>query len=131
MTSIPSLSESGWISSPAEKVDKLLSYFVTSEYSQSNLYSGKIASFPYLIANYASDQYRLQAEIRETLESFLDRYFDSVDVDVKVEDNPKNDSKLSIKLILVVTDDNVRYSAGREIQTLNSQFVKIGKINNG
>ena len=131
MATIPSLSESGWISSPAEKLDKLLTYFVTSEYSQSNLYAGKISSFPYLIATYGSDQYRLQAETRDTLESFLGRYFDSVDIDVKVVQNPENDSKLSVKLLLIVTDNDVRYSAGREIQTLNSQFVKIGKINNG
>lgn len=128
---VPSLSMAGWVSGPAEKLDKLLSYYFVSEHSQSNLYRGQVKSLPKDIQMYGNDPLSLTTIMRDNLQFLLMPYFDHVTVDVTTDrPNPTDPSRLHVMVDIVVVQDGQRYSAGRELQTLNGTLTRIIDINN-
>lgn len=129
---VPTLSASGWAGNISEKLDKLISYFFLSDFSQSHLYRGHIASLPYILKQCADNRSLLRSETSRVLLGFLKPYFDQVQVDVQVlaidESKPDN---INLRVDVTVTQDAVIYSVGREIQTINSKVVAIFEANNG
>lgn len=132
-TYIPTLTSMGWINTIEEKGDAVLSYFITSEYSQSVLYHGSIASLQYLVKTYGADTQALQSNVQSTLDGLIRRHFgdDSV-VNVNVvEPDPEKPGQLTITFRCVVRENGLEYSLGRRVEYLNSTLVRIAKINNG
>ena len=128
---VPSLSPAGWVSGPAEKLDKLMSYYFVSEYSQSNLYKGQVKSLPKHIQAYGHDPLLLTTSMRESLQGLLQPYFDDITVDVTTETpNPDDPGRINVMVDIVVVQDGQRYSAGRELQTVNGTLSRIIDLNN-
>jgi hypothetical protein len=131
-TKIPTLSTIGWVDTIEKKGDRALSYFFTSEYSQSTLYPGKIASLQYLVKENGSNVTNLQTQVRDVLDNLLRRYFEQVDVTVRVSNlNPEEPGKLIIRFRCIIRENGVEYSLGRQVELLNGTLDKIRKINNG
>ncbi len=132
-TSIPTLSSKGWVKTIEEKGDFVLSYFITTEQSQSVLYQGKLISLQYLVQRYGNDEVTLQAEVGKALEQLMRGYFgESVDAVVDVaEADPNKPGQLTITFRCIVREDGREHSLGRRVQFLNSKLVDIIKINNG
>ncbi|MNE09521.1 hypothetical protein D3C80_1021950 [compost metagenome] len=129
---VPSLSASGWVGNISEKCDKLIGYFFVSDFSQSHLYAGNIASLPYIIKASAENRSLLRSETSKQLTNLLRPYFDSVQVDVQVLDgDPTDPGKVNLRVDATVTQDGTIYSVGKEIQTINSKVVAIFNANNG
>lgn len=129
---VPSLSASGWVGNISEKLDKLIGYFFVSEFSQSHLYRGNIASFPYIIKQCAENQSLLLSETTKVLTNLLKSYFDRVQVDVTVTNEDVNKpGELSLIVDAKVVQDGVTYSVGKELQIINAKVVAIFKANNG
>ncbi|MND14827.1 hypothetical protein D3C81_193540 [compost metagenome] len=129
---VPSLSASGWVGNISEKCDKLIGYFFVSDFSQSLLYNGHIASLPYIIKECAENASLLRSETTKQLTNLLTPYFDSVQVDVQVlNDDPKDPGKINLRVDATVTQDGTIYSVGKEIQTINAKVVAIFNANNG
>lgn len=129
---VPSLSASGWVGNISEKLDKLIGYFFISDFSQSQLYNGSIASLPYIIKTCAEDRSRLRSTTNKTLTNLLRPYFDSVQIDVQVlNDDPTDPGKVNLRVDATVTQDGTIYSVGKEIQTINGKVVAIFNANNG
>lgn len=131
-TFVPTMSSKGWVNTVAEKADEALSNFISSNYSQSVLFYGKIHSLPYLIARY-KDANALQSETTTMLTSRMRAYFGErvgVTVTVTVPD-PERPAELTIRMSCIVREGNREYSIGREVRTIESRIDAIRKIING
>ena len=131
-TKIPTLSTIGWVETIEKKGDRVLSYFFTSEYSQSTLYPGKISSLQYLVKEHGQNDVELQSRISDTLDGLLRRYFEQVSVTVRVSNiSPEQPGKLIIRFRCIIRENGVEYSLGRQVELLDGTLNKISKINNG
>lgn len=129
---VPSLSASGWVGNISEKLDKLVGYFFVSDFSQSHLYRGNVASLPYIIKECTENQSLLLSTTTKVLTNLLRPYFDRVQVDVTatVED-PNKPGEITLMVDATVAQDGVTYSVGKELQIINSKVVAIFDANNG
>ncbi len=128
---IPSLSGKGWIQDVKPKADKLMAYYLTSNYSQTDLFRGDVVSLPKQVQEHNSDPVALRDLIRADLERLLGRYFDSVTVDVSTDIPNKDDpARLNITLNATVVQDGVSYALGRLIESAQGQVAKIFTLNN-
>lgn len=131
--SIPNLSTKGFVNSAPERVDLLLSYFIASEHSQSDLYHSKITSLPYLVKTYGSDPRRLSDEVQSALNKQFLRYFEGADVrvDFSYIDTTINTGPYKIEIAIVALDSNgVRVNIAKDLEIINSTFREIAKRNN-
>lgn len=127
----PSLSTSGWITSPSEKFDSLFSHFYLSDLNQSYLYGNNVANLQGLVEQYSPDITTLTSKIRTVLESYLSRYCDSVTVDVNSNDNIANTTgNIALTLHCLVTDNGVQYSLGRLLNVTNAKITSVINLNN-
>lgn len=133
VTMVPTLSSIGWVDTIEEKGDHVLSYFITSEYSQSVLYHGKIASLQWLVQRYGKSEVDLEREITDTLDDLMSRYFgDATEVDVTVaERDADQPGKLTIRFQCIIREGSHSVSLGRRVEFLNGKLANIVKINNG
>lgn len=128
---LPTLSSSGWVEELAEKADKLMSYFLIAEESQTSMYRGQITSLTSLLRLNSNDEYALRSDVRDSLEAYLRRYFDDVDVTVNITENADiGKHGLDIELDVTIVEAGNRYSLGRLVSTVNASIMKIFKLNN-
>jgi hypothetical protein len=126
------MSTIGWVESVEETADYLLSCFITSNYSQSVLFSGRITSLQYLVKEYAADPLGLESTLRTLLDEKMSGVFGNAsNVIVNVEENPDNKRELAIRFRCVITVDHKEYSLGKLVQFIDSKLISISKINNG
>ena len=128
---VPSLSTQGWLSTIGEKTDRIIGYFFANEYSQSVSYYGHIASLQYLIAMYKSYIIELKEAIHNTLNKLLSVYFESVQVEVKIEPDKDKESNYTIFMSARIIDNGQSYQARRLIDVKYSIVLKISKIAEG
>ena len=93
---VPMLNETGWATSVADRLDGAFSDFITTNYSQSELWYGKLVSLPYLIKSNAGDLVALRSKAENAINSHLSDLFEKVGVRVATKTYPDNDSKVSL-----------------------------------
>lgn len=125
------MDSSGWLVDIKDKADRLMAYYITSDFSQSFLYEGSVTSLPYHIQLFENNPSRLSTEIETSLKIYLSRYFDRVDIKVTV-DNLDGDysDKLNIQIQADVYEGEYKYDLGREIITANNKIVKVFNLIN-
>lgn len=132
MTAVPTLSAKGWIDDIENKADRLTAYFFVSEFSQSELYAGNVASLPYIVANYGHDQLRCATQVEDALRTMFQRYYDQVSVTVTTDTiNGRDNGQYNLIVDLNVVQGAYRYSLGKLISTANNLVTNIMDINNG
>lgn len=107
---LPTTSIFGITDDPSIITEKLFLYFITSEYSQSVTFYGKITSLKYYLNSYATDTGKLRSSIYDNLITLYKKYFDNVtvEVDIHSKDNNKNTSDLVINIkVTTETEDGV------------------------
>lgn len=133
----PSLSETGWTGSSEQIADALFSDFYESNFSQTNIYKGQVASFAYAIQSCQGDIQRTISTLENVLKSYFLRYFKAVDVEVRdvsneVPGTDSNSSLVSLGIYLSFTDtDDKTFNLSRVIQNAGTKTAKVIKINNG
>ena len=128
---LPTLSEEGWVQSSAEQADYLLSHFFASEYSQTHLYQGNVASFQWILQNGQGDMVKTTNEIKTTLSFYFAKYFTGVDAECTYKEETPNSSKIVISIFMTFTDAAGKtYSLGKALDIVNSKISKIININN-
>ena len=130
-TVVPSVSTQGWLTIPGEKADRLLSYFFSSEYSQTKSYYGRISSLPFLIASYQNRLDDLKVAISKDLNALMASFFDKVLIEVDVVPDDSSETRYTIKLSAKIIDDEVSYELARVIRIKDSVINKIIKITGG
>lgn len=129
---LPSLSPSGWVEDVAVKADKVVSYFLVAEASQSNWFRHEIQSFVEILRANHTEEAKLGEGVRRGLDTLLRRYFDNVDVDVTITENgsDKDQYGWNVNIDAVVSQDGKNYSLGRLVSTVNASVMKITNLNN-
>ena len=130
-TTVPSLSTQGWLTTIGEKADRLLSYFFTNDYSQSVIFHGKIASLPYIIANYESEHSDLRKEIDNALNRLLSSFFERVETNVSIKPDDDTDTKYTVSVSVYIIDSNDIFELAKVVHIKDATIVKIVKILNG
>lgn len=126
---VASLDTMGWIEDTAHKADRLLAYFMVSEYSQSVAHKGKVKSFPYILNKNAGDLLQLRADVDSALLSILSAHFDEASVQVEVKeilnDDKKPTGKVDIKVMAIVTENGIKHSLGKLCHSLNGKVKEL------
>lgn len=123
---VPTLSSTGWVTGIAQKADKLFTYFLTSERSQSNAFDG-IASLQYLMQQYAEDELNLERKIEQTLSQLYRRYFEGVEVKVRIHE-PKDgaeNNRLDLTIKVRVNDGKYKYELSKLLKSTNGSLTRI------
>lgn len=131
MVVVPTLTTKGWVSTVEEMIDFSFADFLASEYSQSVLCRGTIASLPYLIQQFKGNLEDLCLNVRNTLQTHLENVFEMVHIEVGYRVFEDNSSKVSLTIKLTVTKDGHSYNLGRVVENINSKTLKLININNG
>ena len=128
----PSLSTDGWITASSLKLDDLLADFYYSEFSQSTVFAGHVASLPYIIQNNRNDPTATAEVTRRTLQTYLDRYFATVSVNCSASFDDPTPNRAAIKLFVEVMDSSgVTQTASTLLRFLDSKFEEAISLNNG
>jgi hypothetical protein len=128
---VPTLSTAGFVTDMPSMIDRMFSYYLTSDYSQSNLFEGKILSLQKQVQAYQHDRTMLVSNIRDELEGYFNSVADSSTVKVSLDDpNPDDPSRINITLEAMVIKNGKAYSVGKLIETQDSKILKIIHLNN-
>lgn len=131
MSTVPTLSTVGWVNTVDKKADVILGHFFLSDYSQSVLYKGNVKSLPYIIAELSNKPLLLKARIYESLVSLMQPFFEQVQIDVAVEEDKLDDSKLTITISATVFERGVSYDMAYLVNAKDTLMTKYAKLNNG
>jgi hypothetical protein len=132
----PTMSTSGWVTDAEGKFDRLLSYYLTSTDSQSNIIEGGTKSFAYMVARYGHSPAVLASNLREDLNRLFSEYYNKAQVSVEIdnavfgEDSNRYSITISISAydVVIGTPNEIRYA--RLIDVKNSIVQSISKYNN-
>jgi hypothetical protein len=103
---IPTLSANGWLNNEdtAERVDAAMAYAFTSDNSQSVTFHGHILSIQWIIAQYSGSIINLQTQMRDAMDNYLKKQFDTVDLDISISESG---AQLTIEVKGTITNDGV------------------------
>jgi len=122
MKVIPTLSLDGCVATSDIKIVKIFEHFLASEKDQSNIFNGYITSLKYILDEY-SNANDIEEGITLTLTGMYTRYFDSVDIEVNVDDNDDKESTYNINIDIDVMDEyGNKYSLSRSLENINSEI---------
>lgn len=127
----PSMSPDGWITSPQLKLDELLSDFYYSEFSQSAIYHGSVASLPYIVQSNQNNPQDTARQCERTLKTYLGRYFENVTVNCTFSLDDPQQNKAAIKIYVEVSDAQGRVFTVSDLLTfIDSKFYNVIRLNN-
>lgn len=130
-TTVPTLSLSGFVQDLPTMIDYMFSYYLTSDYSQSNLFRGQVVSLQKQIQQYQHSDIELTRRIREELEGYFNSVVDDANIEVSTDRPvPEDPNRINISLSAILIKDGKQYSVGRLIQTQDSKILDIIKLNN-
>lgn len=121
---VMSMSTFGRVTDPVKKIDMLLGYFYASDFSQSNLFQGKIQSLPQIVQDVGKNYQTMPARTESAVRQILLGYFDDVTISTNLTeiDGEKNSYKINISIDVV--QDGKNYSATRISEVQNSVLMK-------
>ena len=132
MQVIPTLSSAGFVSDVPTMIDRMLAYYLTSDYSQSNLFHGQILSLQKQMQAYQHNDIELITNVREQLEGYFGGIADAVTVTVSTaRPNPEDPARINVSVSVSVIKGGKQYDIARLIETQNSITRNIMTINNG
>ena len=120
---LPTMSIFGVATDPDIIAEKLFLYFLTSEYSQTVSFYGKISSLKFLLTQFTTRPKELESEVRDSLIELYKKYFKSVDVEVEViSDGTNSKTSNTLKLIIDITCE----SYNGVVSTVNEELTTSG-----
>lgn len=128
MKPIPTLKESGFLTTVQEGLLYIFECFVTCENSQSNLFPGQTRSLVYLIKSYPNDPELLANETEAVLLDRYRKYFDEVSVSVSSRSiNGDNAGPYKLEIKVGITEGGKTYQLGN---VLNDVYGGTNKLIN-
>ena len=132
-SSVVTVDTVGFVRGASEKADRLFAYFLATEKSQTDMHQSSTHSFPQLLQEWANDRTGFRVALSRALQEHLLQGFDLAEVDVSLV--PIKDpttgvetGKLDVEIRAVVTENGIRHSLGRLIQTSNQTIMAITPI---
>ena len=128
---MPNLDEAGWGTSTTFIADRLFSHFMVADYSQTQIYLGKVSSFSWVIHESQGDMTKSVVLLRDTLQNYFGRYFSKVTVDVSDITDVNTPSQVALSVYLNFTDSEGKViSLGKTIEMIDGTVNKIVNLNN-
>lgn len=126
------LSRQGLLRGVGERIDRIMAYYLASNRSQSELYNG-VKSLQGTIQLYQNDPDRLKQTVQSDLTGLFAANFDDVTASVSIKDvsDFDNSQRMNIVMDIIVWDQGVAYSVGKELQTINGVVQSMITLNNG
>jgi len=130
---VPSLGLGGFIRDVPAAADKIFSYYLTTDKSQSNLFRGSVFSLQSQIQAYQNDPTQLVARVRDELRDLMLTVSDQVNVEVTTQyPAPHDPNRLNLTVRVDIGVGGKIESLGRIIETHNGQVKQImDYANNG
>jgi len=117
---IPTLTLDGFVNNKNAQMGKLFEYFLSSDYSQSNVFYRDISSLRYLVTEYKDSQ-ELKREIENTLSKLYKRHFDNVSVSVEVKESELS-STTELLINITADNDGKQYYLAKDIKQSNGEI---------
>ena len=128
---IPTLGPDAWVMTPQKKFDIMMSHFFVCEYSQDYLFKGNISSLPWIVQETAGDATACCSLLQTTLRTYLERGFQSVEVDA-VEVPTDDNLKAEISIYVNCQDhDGTILNLGKILRAKEGSIIEIIDILNG
>src|SRR5437763_514978 len=127
---VPTLSPVGWARSPEDKAYFLFSHFYESQKNQTRVYGNNVANLQWIVPTYGSDIPEFCAQLRKTLNDYLGRNFDSINVDVTSNLSSNLGTQVDVTISTSVYQDGIKYSFGHLVQ-MNGKISKLLTLING
>ena len=123
----PSLDGTGWVKDPRIKIDSIFAAYMATDHSQTVLYRNFISSFSKDIQVSANQWSMLPTLVKDNLGRMFSSYFDSVDIDVSLDENSMNASTNQFLLVVsgTVIQDGITYDISKELQRNSTKTTSI------
>lgn len=115
--------DTGYLYDPGKKLDRIMSDFYESEWSQSYLFAGSISSFPYILQNYQDDPQTVANKTRDSLTRLVGKYFDSCEVQTG-EIEGESSTSYDLRLYLTAKQGDETVNLWQQIKVTGTQFEK-------
>ena len=132
-TWFPSLSQDSWVTDSSLQADYLLAQAYETNYSQSQLYPGKVTSIAKIIQENNNNIGGTCTALAKSLTEYFSRYFHNVVVEVKQTSASvaSGSSLAEIEMYISVTDNKgVVISLGKLLDITNSKINMVKNIIN-
>lgn len=128
---IATLSSEGWVTTPIRKLDRALTYALTTDALQSNIYRGNLTSLQAIIQETLDDEQALQSKANNKLNDYFSRIFDIAHVQVIVEEFPAEGSnRLALRIKIEAIDNGEAVTADSLAYFEKGIFSKVVDLNN-
>jgi len=125
-----SMSSKGILYNVLAKADKLMSYYFTTNKSQSDIFQD-IISLPYQIQANTGKERDTVVNMQIELRQYLANYFDQVDCDVRSDiPNPEDPGRYNLTVSVLIVQDGISYSLARLLEVERGTIYKIINYNN-
>lgn len=133
MKVIPTLTEDSWlpVSSKNSSLGVLFSYFLYSDYNQSETFVDRVVSLPHLLMKAGSDVNSFTEILQNTLQEYIGRYFPVVYCEVKDKSPSKISASATVSIFLSVTDEaGITTDLAKAIEYQDGKLKNVININN-
>lgn len=129
----PTMDSVGFITNPKAKAERILTDYIGSNYSQSNIFLGRVKSLIFAIKNNTNDMPKTAMQIQDDLTTLYNAYLDSVTVDVSIvpvshSDGSDNSAVYDLQISVQFLANGVIESLGKSIQMDNTGFKRIATL---
>lgn len=125
------LGKEGTIADVDRKVDYLMCCYFFSKHSQTTFYMGKVSSLTKIIQMHGDDAIDVTRELQLDLQEFLQKFFTSVQVEIKADDTEPG---ISLQIDAIVSDgesiNTNPTSVGYSLSINNSKLKSIVNMTN-
>lgn len=127
---VPTLGTNGWANDPELVADYILSCFLTTNKSQSNLMRDNNDSLQSILAEFTDDVAGLENYLHDVLDAKLKRSFDVGSyAEVTVTRLPDKPDQFEINFLGNVVSGDRNFVIGKLVKTDNSKVIEINEIN--
>lgn len=126
MNTVPELGSGGWVTDPLKALDLIFAHALESDFSQSNVFHGRVTSIPFIIALHQTRPDNLSQELETALRNLFGRFFDSTNISVRYAE-PDAYGKYVLTVGVSVTKNGIDYSLSTVISIKDGKVVEVLK----
>lgn len=129
----PTMDSVGFITDARTKAERLLADYLGTNFSQSNIFHGRLKSLVYAVKNNTNDMSGLGVQVTRDLEDLFNAYLDGVTVDVqavpmKFDNGTINDGVYELQLSVQFMVGGVLEELAKSIQVENTGLARLVNI---
>ncbi len=124
---IPVLGAAGFATDLTIKADEVMSNFYITQRSQTDLYRGQVTSLSSIVSQFGNNRLELENEVRLRLQNYLDRQFDSAELDVSALSTP---SGIDLQISAILRDGDKSIDLKHVVSSANSKIRSIIDLQN-